>query len=413
MRDFFTEVFTAMKSNRMRIALTGFSIGWGIFILIVLIGSGNGLVNGITSDFELMGNNVVELEPGETSVSFHGQQKGQTVRLYEEDGYRLQSLWGDTIQVVIPFINESFTIHHGAYTGKILAKGTTPGYDISTSTRIIEGRDINIRDIQERRKVCIIPAIIKKVLFQGVNGSVVGLHIELNEVDFEVIGVSETKVATLVNNSVICPISTLEAIFRPDRHLDALHLKVDHLNTVELNKAFNARMLRTLASMKSFAPTDARAVTINNYYEDPIWINNILSGISFFVVVIGLATLISGVVGISNIMMITVKERTRELGVRRAMGASRAQIVSLVLVESVIITVIFGYVGMFLGIGLTQLVSWGIDLLGSNGVFEHPTVDFTVVMGINIIMLIAGLLAGYAPAKRAIDIKLVEALNSR
>ena len=413
MRDFFTEVFIAMKSNRTRIALTGFSIGWGIFILIVLIGSGNGLVNGITSDFELMGNNVVILTPGETSISFQGQQKGQTVKLYEEDGYYLQSLWGDTIPAVVPIINESLVIHQGAYTSRINTRGTTPGYDVATNTRIIEGRDVNAMDIQERRKVCIIPVLIKRLLFQDVSGSVIGQHVQLNEIDFEVIGVSDTKVTTEINNSIICPLSTMEAIFRPDRHLDELHLKVDHLTTAELNIDFNARLLWTLGTIKSFAPTDAKAVKIENYYEDPIWINNILSGVSFFVVIIGLATLISGVVGISNIMLITVKERTRELGVRRAMGASKAQIISLVLMESVIITVIFGYVGMFLGIGLTQLASWILGELGSNGVFEHPTVDFSVVMFINAIMFVAGLVAGYAPARRAVDIKLVEALNAR
>ena len=171
-------------------------------------------------------------------------------------------------------------------------------------------------------------------------------------------------------------------------------------------------MQQQLAARKGYSPADVKAVKLTNAYEMPVLINGILTGLNIFVIVIGLATLIAGIVGISNIMLITVKERTRELGVRRAMGASNLQIMSLVLIEAVIITVIFGYVGMFMGIGLTQLASWAIQTAGDNGIFANPTVKFSYVLAINGIMVLAGLIAGYVPAKRAVDIKLVEALTA-
>ena len=386
-----------MQSNKTRIALTGFSITWGIFIFIVLIGSVAGLRNGFSTSFNLLAANVVELVQGKTSLSFQGQPKGRVVPIYEEDGYRLQALWGDTIPAIVPIMKETLMLLRKAHTSKVSTCGTTPGYDVTTNTRIVEGRDLNSIDLQQLRKVCIIPKTIKKALFPDIGIPVIGQHVQLSDIDFEVVGVSESKVSTEINNTIICPLTAMQIISRPDRHLDELHLKTEGLTTEELNKTFNARMLRVLADMKSFAPTDAGAVTIKNYYEDAVWFSQVLSGISVFVVIIGLATLISGVVGISNIMLITVKERTRELGVRRVMGASKSQIVFLVLSESVFITVIFGYVGMFLGITLTLFASWGLEEIGQVGIFEHPTVSFSAVMGCNVIMLLAGMLAMRLP----------------
>lgn len=407
-----TEVLTSMKNNKMRIALTGFSIGWGLFILIVLIGTGNGLLNGMTTNFSSSSANVVTLTPGETSMHYEGTLKGRAIKLFENDAKELCQLSGDTIRRTIAVINQPIQACYGENYTNTSVDGYTLDYAIAPNVKLSEGRDLNQHDMDEQRKVCIIPARLKSILFPKEQDNILGRHISLNGISFEVVGVYEPVIKANTTRVIIAPITTVKTLYQPDGALSRLYLETAHLTTAELNEQFNLGIQHKLAHLKGYAPADIKAVKIFSAYEMPVLINGILNGLNIFVIVVGLATLIAGIVGISNIMLITVKERTRELGVRRAMGASNLQIMSLVLIEAVIITVIFGYIGMFLGIGLTQLVSMAIQAGGDNGIFANPTVKFSYVLAINGIMIIAGLIAGYMPAKRAVDIKLVEALTA-
>lgn len=407
-----TEVLTSMKNNKMRIALTGFSIGWGLFILIVLIGTGNGLLNGMTTNFSSSSANVVTLTPGETSMHYEGTLKGRTIKLFENDAKELCQLSGDTIRRTIAVINQPVQACYGENYTNTSVDGYTLDYAIAPNVKLSEGRDLNQHDMDDQRKVCIIPARLKSILFPKEQDNILGRHISLNGISFEVVGVYEPVIKANTTRVIIAPITTVKTLYQPDGALSRLYLETAHLTTAELNEQFNLGIQHKLAHLKGYAPADIKAVKIFSAYEMPVLINGILNGLNIFVIVVGLATLIAGIVGISNIMLITVKERTRELGVRRAMGASNLQIMSLVLIEAVIITVIFGYIGMFLGIGLTQLVSMAIQAGGDNGIFANPTVKFSYVLAINGIMIIAGLIAGYMPAKRAVDIKLVEALTA-
>ena len=204
----------------------------------------------------------------------------------------------------------------------------------------------------------------------------------------------------------------MKTLFSPEGRLDRLYLQTAKLTTEADNVKFNARVRRELAVRKGFAPTDMRAVKIDNLYELPVLVNSILTSLNIFVVVIGLATLISGIVGISNIMLITVKERTREIGIRRAVGSKGRQIIMLVLSESVVIALTFGYAGMALAVILMELVDKAIEQAGSSNVFSHPTISLSYVLIISIVMVVAGLIAGYIPAKYAARIKLVDALSA-
>ena len=223
-------------------------------------------------------------------------------------------------------------------------------------------------------------------------------------------GISKSLLPDDTSVGAYMPISTIMMLYRPQGNIDAIGVEVHKMKTEEENLTFATRLRQSLARVKHCSPDDLRAIQIDNSYENVLQVQGVLDGIGAFVWVIGIATLLAGIVGVSNIMLITVKERTRELGVRKAMGASNASIIRLVLLESVIITMLFGYIGLMLGIGLTRLLD--VSLGSVFPMFQNPTIQFWPVMICNLIMVLAGLVAGYMPAKRATTIKLVEALTS-
>jgi len=411
MREVLSEVLAVMKGNKMRIALTGFSIAWGIFIFIVLISAGRGLINGMNYNFKIFNVGIVTLTPHETSLPFEGRRQGRAVYLYEKDAAALDSLLGDTVVKAIPVVSHALQARKGKEYTNTLLEGYAPDYAVAPNIRIIEGRDINDLDMVNQRKVCVIPKVLRDVFFKGNPASALGNTILLDNINFQVIGVYEPLLEENPTRAIVAPLSTVKKIWRPDGKLSHIYLQTNHLTTAALNEQFNARILSILASRKAFSADDKQAVKIQNLYDEPVLISNVLNGLSIFVIVVALATLISGIVGVSNIMLIAVRERTREIGIRRSIGAKAHQIVVLVLTESVIICLLFGYLGMFIGIGLMELVAKLIDMSGNSNIFNNPTVSPLYVLIISCIMVLAGLVAGYVPAKQATNTKLVETLK--
>ncbi len=411
MREILAEVFAVMRGNKMRIALTGLSIAWGIFIFIVLISAGRGLLNGMNHNFRVFNVGVMTLTPNETSLPFDGHRQGRAIHLYEEDAAALDSLLGDTVVKAIPVVSHAIQARKGKEYANSLVDGYTPGYAVAPNTRIIEGRDINDIDMVNLRKVCVIPKVLRDAFFKGNTVSALGNTIQLDNINFQVVGVYEPVLESNPMRAIVVPLSTVKKIWCPDGKLSRISLQTAHLTTAALNEHFNARLLSILASRKAFSPADKQAIKIHNLYEEAVLVSNILAGLRIFIVVVALATLISGIVGVSNIMHISVRERTREIGVRRAMGAKARQIVVLVLAESVVICLFSGYLGMFLGIGLMELAAKLIDISGNSHLFYNPTVSLTYVLIISCIMVVAGLVAGYVPAKQAVRTKLVETLK--
>ncbi len=411
MRELLIEVFAAMKGNRMRIALTGFSIGWGIFILIVLISSGRGLINGMYYNFREYNVGVVTVTPGLTSQPFEGRSQGRTVHLYEEDAAALQQLLGDTVTKAIPVVSHAVQASCGEEYVNTVVDGYASGYAIAPNTRIVAGRDINDLDMVQQRKVCVIPKVLKNMFFRNDTTVAVGQKLLLNGISFQIIGVYEPVLATNSTRAIVAPLSTVKRIWRPDGELSRLFLQTALLTTTDLNRQFNAHVIGHLAARKDFAPTDKKAIKIDNRYERPVLISNIMDVLTIFVAIVGLATLMSGMVGVSNIMLISVKERTREMGIRRAVGAKTRHIVALVLAESVVISVIFGYVGMMVGVGLMELMAWISEKTGNIDTFSDPTIEVSHAVEITLIMVVVGLIAGYVPAKQAAGIRLTVAME--
>ena len=411
MRELLIEVFAAMKGNRMRIALTGFSIGWGIFILIVLISSGRGLINGMYYNFREYNVGVVTVTPGLTSQPFEGRSQGRTVHLYEEDAAALQQLFGDTVTKAIPVVSHAVQASCGEEYVNTVVDGYAPGYAIAPNILIVAGRDINDLDMVQQRKVCVIPKVLKNMFFRNDTTVAVGQKLLLNGISFQIIGVYEPVLAINSTRAIVAPLSTVKRIWRPDGELSRLFLQTALLTTTDLNRQFNAHVIGHLAARKDFAPTDKKAIKIDNRYERPVLISNIMDVLIIFVAIVGLATLMSGMVGVSNIMLITVKERTREMGIRRAVGAKTRHVVALVLAESVVISVIFGYVGMMVGVGLMELMAWISEKTGNIDTFSDPTIEVSHAVVITLIMVVVGLIAGYVPAKQAAGIRLTVAME--
>lgn len=411
MRELLIEVFAAMKGNRMRIALTGFSIGWGIFILIVLVSSGRGLINGMYYNFREYNVGVVTVTPGLTSQPFEGRSQGRTVHLYEEDAAALQQLFGDTVTKAIPVVSHAVQACCGEEYVNTVVDGYASGYAIAPNIRIVAGRDINDLDMVQQRKVCVIPKVLKNMFFRNDTTVAVGQKLLLNGISFQIIGVYEPVLATNSTRAIVAPLSTVKQIWRPDGELSRLFLQTALLTTTDLNRQFNAHVIGHLAARKDFAPTDKKAIKIDNRYERPVLISNIMDVLTIFVAIVGLATLMSGMVGVSNIMLISVKERTREMGIRRAVGAKTRHIVALVLAESVVISVIFGYVGMMVGVGLMELMAWISEKTGNIDTFSDPTIEVSHAVEITLIMVVVGLIAGYVPAKQAAGIRLTVAME--
>lgn len=412
--DTLSEVYVSMSRNKLRISLTGFSIAWGIFMLIVLLGAGNGLLHGMQKIFESQTINSVELYPGYTSMSYEGLPKYRNIYLTQNDLAFIGQHFASNINEMQPVYNTSVRASYGRQYLSSSLMGVYPTYVTGSGYKITQGRNINDMDIRERRKVCILNEEDADKLLGNKDESVIGQWIDLYNLPFRVIGLYKTSQGQR-ESPIISPISTIGAIYAPSGRYSEIRLLVRNLDTPEQNEAFNDSIRTMIARNRQFAKEDRRALWIWNAYEDFLQTMSIMDGLRFFIWLIGIATLIAGVTGISNIMLITVRERTHEFGIRKALGARPRQIVSLVLMESVAITIVFGYVGLFFGIGLTQLADLILDQMTTQtsetpAIFADPTVDLGIITAATLVMVVAGVIAGYIPAKRAVSIKPVEAL---
>lgn len=412
MRDIIDEVLASMQSNKTRIALTGFSIGWGIFILIVLLGAGNGLLKGMMSNFSDATDNIYTITPGRTTLLHAGHERGRIISFTPEDTVWISNTFPQQVTQIAVALSDTTHLAFGKVNTQATIDGQTLGFEKVEHIKVIEGRLLNATDLESMRKVCVISESIADVLFRNVKQRV-GQTILVGKVPFLVIGIYSPNMdigGTI--RTVYAPYTTVQKLFCNDNKLSKISLITRSLDDMSSNRAFETQLRNGLARMKEYSPADQTAINLSSDYEAYLNTINILNGIYLFIILIGLATLVSGVVGVSNIMLIAVKERTRELGVRKAMGASNEYIVTLVILESVIITIVFGYIGMILGVGLTQLLSSALSAMGGSGIFGAPTVGLGVIFAANAVMVLAGIIAGYVPAKKAISCKLVDALSA-
>ncbi|HEY1038497.1 MAG TPA: ABC transporter permease [Bacteroidia bacterium] len=405
-RDNWQEIFETIKKNKLRTFLTAFSVAWGIFILIVLLGAGTGLRNGAQSQFGNDAANSIWVEGGTTSMPYKGMKPGRNIQLTTTDFQTLHSNVKD-IEYASAVYNrrQNEMITYKKEKGSFIVRSCMPQHSMLEKANMIKGRFINDYDIQECRKVCAIGLPVKETLFKDEDP--IGKFINAGGTQYKVVGYFYDP-GRGDNDRIYVPVSTAQKVYNGKDHLGNLWFSTTTTNA-ERTTQMESEIRNQLAHKYNFDPADMNAVGIFNNTLEYERVMNMLTGIKWFVFWIGILTLMAGMIGVSNIMMIIVKERTKEIGVRKALGATPASIVGQIVQEAIFITSISGYVGLVLGIGIIEL----LKAIGVEGdFFKNPDVDFGTAITAIVILVVVGAFAGLIPAMRAAAVQPVEALRT-
>ncbi len=412
--DKWQEIFATIKKNKMRTFLTGFSVAWGIFMLMILLGAGNGLSNGVANNFMNDAVNAMWIWQGKTTLPYEGMKTGRNIMFYNQDQEIVQKVPGVGVTSGRYFMGNT-RYSFGKESGEYTTITCHPQLRDVENLQIEKGRFINQIDIQQNRKVVVIGADIKSALFK--DNEAVGEYVNINMVPFKVVGVC-TEPGSTRNRNAYMPLSTAQMIFNGNNRLHNLALTIN-ASTLEETKAIEEQIRNALGRQHKFDPKDESAIGLYNKLENYIQTMRIFQAIKIFIWIIGIGTLIAGIVGVSNIMLIVVKERTKEIGIRKALGASPASVIGLILLESIMITTLAGYIGLVLGTGLMEMINYFmVQSTGaaaatdqSETIFMNPTVDLNIAIYATLLLIVAGAFAGYIPAKRAASIKPIVALR--
>ena len=401
----------SIGKNKLRTVLTGFAVFWGIFMLIILLGAGAGLRNGFAYNFKNTAANSIEVYGGQTSKPWNGLPANRDIQLTEEDVEALRnSIPG------IEHISGSYRVwrgnsqlQHGMNYGSFNIRGVIPEHQQLQKQILIAGRFINEVDEEQVRKVILIAEDARKELFK--NEEPLDKWVNVNGVPFQVVGLykfeNSGEGGMMQRSPVFIPLSAAQRVFNAQRDVDEIMFSFSDASIVGAQMA-QERALHTIARRHNFDPTDDRAIWLQNNVANVSTFNNIFNGITAFLWFVGIGSLIAGIVGIGNIMLIVVKDRTREIGVRKALGATPGDVVGQILMEAIFVTALFGYLGLAMGVGLLELLASAIP--GSE-FFRDPTIDFSVALRSLIALLVAGAIAGFIPARRAAAIRPIEALR--
>ena len=415
MIDLIEEIYGTIMRNKMRTALTGFSVAWGIFMLIVLLGAGNGLIHAFEGQSEDMKMNSMKIYPGYTSKVYKGMQEGRNISLDNRDRERSGTTFPEHVITTGATVSQSdVTLNYGKEYLTIGVDGVFPNYTELEAIQLKEGRFINERDMQEQRKVMILHRKTVETLFP--HRQAIGQYVNASGVAYQVVGIYEDQ--NSFSPSALAPFTTVQAVYAKGDSIDNITFTTKGLASEEDNEAFETGYRQMLGRQKTFDPTDDGAIWIWNRFTQYLQQQTATQILHIAIWVIGIFTLLSGIVGVSNIMLITVRERTHEFGIRKALGAKPMSILWLIISESVTITTFFGYVGMVAGIAVTEYMNvvagkQTMDMgVFSMTFFEDPTVDLSIAIEATLTLIIAGTLAGLFPALKAVRIRPIEALRA-
>jgi putative ABC transport system permease protein len=409
--DRWQEIWITITHNKSRSALTAFGVFWGMLMLILMVGAGNALEQGIFSQIEGFATNSCFFEAERTTVPYKGFQKGRRWNITNSDIPVIKEKVSE-LQYISPMLfsgGNDKNVVRGDKNGSYRIKGSYPEYDLIEKSKMVYGRYINDIDIAEKRKVCVIGERIYEVLFQK-GEDPTGKQVRVNGIYFQVIGVargtSGVSIGGNTTESVVLPFSTMQQAFNQGNivHLLAVTAK----DEVPVKKVQD-QVTEILKQQHQVSPDDKDAIWTLNIEEQFKMFNYLGIGIAALIWIVGLGTLFAGAIGVSNIMLVTVRERTKEIGIRRALGATPRNIIGQILSESVVLTVLAGLLGIVLGVGLLRAT--GIVLSQGDQFFKDPQVSFGMAVGSLIILIVIGAMAGYIPAQRAMMIKPVEAIS--
>lgn len=418
MRELIKEIWSTSKRNKLRTSLTGFAVAWGIFMLIFLLGAGNGLINAQLQQSTRFLANSMRVFPGETSKAYKGLKEGRSITLNDRDILISNQTYGQYVDDVGGRLEQyNLNINYGDnYVASQSLVGVAPTHPKIDKTELIAGRFINEIDMKEQRKNVVLSRSQAKELCKDYR-SLVGKNVKISNLNFQVVGIYKDD-ESRNNTEAFIAYSTIKTIYAKGDDAGSLEFTIKNLKTREDNKQFEKNYRASINNNHQAAPDDERTIWLWNRYMDNIQMNQGIAIMQTALWIVGLFTLLSGIVGVSNIMLITVKERTREFGVRKAIGAKPWSILKLIITESIIITSFFGYIGMVCGVAANEIMDATIGHttvdtgLFKAAMFVNPTVGIGTCIGATITIVIAGTIAGVIPAIKAARIRPIEALRA-
>ncbi len=404
------EIFETIRKNKLRTLLTGLSVASGIFILVVLLAIGKGMENGVSKQFEKDAENKISVWTGVTSQGYKGLNPGRFIQLKNEDYNQTVLKYQDQLEYKSP----AYRIWSGLTTykkefGSYRIEGVLPDFQFLENASLVHGRYLNIQDHQNYEKVAVIGNKVFTDLFKGKNA--IGEYIEITGINFKVIGVFSDPGGEREETRIFMPLSTSQRVFNAGDNIRTLaytlHSTGNFKKDFKASEVFISQLENQLKTKHTVAPTDTRAINIRSNLENAKKFYDLNLMIRLFFWGVGICTIIAGVVGVSNIMLIIVKERTKEMGIRKAIGAEPWSIIGMILHESIFITTIAGFTGLIFGLGILEILGPLIDI----EYISNPSVDFKTALITVFILIVAGAIAGFFPAYRAANIKPIEALR--
>ena len=442
MKDLFTEIWESIRRNKLRTCLTGFAVSWGIFMLIVLLGAGNGLMNAFLRGGQGIATNTMSVYPGRTSKPYDGLKEGRRIELDDKD-VELTSgkLFSQYVDKVVATVGTSVQVSYGKKYVSGYIEGNYPSRKDMDRIDLQSGRFINDNDIKNSRKVVVLPQNMAENLLGGEGtiatgaqmgsihlgaegsgkkvdpASLIGKYVKIGGLAWQVVGITKSDM-TRNDNLFYAPFPTVKTVYGKGKAIDDLTFSFHGLDTEAANDAFEKEYRAAVNLSHRAAPDDERALWIRNRLKQNMQMNKGTRILNIALWIIGLFTLLGGIVGVSNIMLITVKERTHEFGIRKAIGASPWSITKLIMTESVSITAVFGYVGMFLGMLACKLLDQtvgqsSVSLMDEQiAMLVNPSVGLDVAIEATLVLIIAGSIAGFFPARKAAMVRPIEALRA-
>ena len=420
MRDLLVEIFESIRRNKLRTVLTGFAVAWGIFMLIVLLGAGNGLVNSFSQGSGSYASNTISVYPGRTSEPYDGLQSGRRISLQDQDlALTAGPSFAAYVDDITATVGTSVTVVRGRKKVSGYIEGNYPSRLDVEKINLRYGRFINQKDLDENRKVVVIPEkMAENLLPEGRDvKTLLGERLKIGNIMYRVVGITAADLMSS-SNLMFAPFTTVKKVYNKGQEIDDYTFSFHGLETEESHEQFEASYRAAINLRHRASPTDNGAIWIDNHFTQNLQLNKARRVLNIALWIIGLFTLLGGIVGVSNIMLITVKERTHEFGIRKAIGASPLSITKLIMAESVTITAFFGYIGMIAGLAACELLdktigSRTMDVMGEQiAVFINPTVGVDVAIEATILLIVAGSIAGLAPALKAARVRPIEALRA-
>jgi len=405
--DRWREIFQSINKNRLRSVMSGFTVSFAILLFTLLFGIVSGLSNSFTSAFADDAQNSMQVRVRKTTKPFKGLQTGRVIQLRNDDYNFVQDTYKNKIEYQSARVYKNFTLKYKNEANNYNVTAVNPDHQFLEKTIIDQGRYLNERDLNEKSKVIVIGRLIKADLFG--EKPALGKRLNVNGSSYLIIGIFSDEGGDNEERIAYIPVTTAQSIYGNNDNISQINLGYNPNLSLDAAIAFGNKIERDLRKKLNIHPDDQSALSVRNMAEANKGVGMFMGALYAIVILVGSGTLVAGIIGISNIMIFVIKERTKEFGIRKALGATPASIIGMVVQESVLITTIAGYLGLSLGTYILSLIG---NSLEKDYFIKDPSVSPVIVIGATVVLILSGLIAGYVPAKRAANIKPIEALRA-